>query len=447
MRRLGFTSTRTRYAVVVFAVAFVLRLALVTTELVTGPSDLYFTSDSHEYVALATHLHDGYLEGDDTDIGKVGVDRTPGYPLVVAGVFAFAGRHLGAVMVFQALLGSVTAALTCLLAAKRLEPLIGLLAGLFVAIDPISIAHSGYLLTETVFTFFVLLATMMVLRTKDTERFGDAAAAGGLIAAAAFVRPIAVYMPLAVIPFLLFRRATKHTAVVAATLLVCAVSPIAGWTTRNYVVSDAPVFSSVEGRLLLYYSAASAVAFDEGISLADAQKQLSDEFERKYDDADLTRGETAQKETAMAVRTLAHHPKGAVARTAQGIVGVLFGPGDGAVRRLAPVFDRRGIELLLLVPLGFMQINAIVGATVLWRRDRALLVLFGVLIFYLSFLPSSVGYSRFRVPITPMLAMLAAVGLSSVLTRVCVLKTTNGPAEPSGGKKAERGSASGRLTH
>lgn len=99
--------------------------------------------------------------------------RTPGYPLLVAGVFAVAGVEPLAVHAVQRLLGVLTACVVAVVAAaivKRgrrpgLELPVGILCGMIPALDPRPMALEGFMLSETlgVFLAVVLLALPMGL--------------------------------------------------------------------------------------------------------------------------------------------------------------------------------------------------------------------------------------------------------------------------------------------
>lgn len=117
--------------------------------------------------------------------------RTPGYPLLVAGVFAVAGVEPLAVHAVQRLLGVLSACVIAGVAAaivKRgrwpgLALPVGILCGMIPALDPRPMALEGFMLSETlgVFLAVVLLALPMGLERFRAWHVVWVAAVAGLL--------------------------------------------------------------------------------------------------------------------------------------------------------------------------------------------------------------------------------------------------------------------------
>lgn len=138
-------STTVRIAIV----AFVVRAALVGLPVdFAGP-------DSVSYLAPATSLAagSGYLDLH----GHPTAERPPGYPLLLAGIFVLSGGPSPlAARLAQAALGALAAVLVhAALAARFPAARLPALAGWLLALDPVAIGQSPYLLREALLLFLV----------------------------------------------------------------------------------------------------------------------------------------------------------------------------------------------------------------------------------------------------------------------------------------------------
>src|SRR4051812_43828540 len=92
---------------------------------------------------------------------ELGLRRTPGYPLFLAGALALGGDDLRGIVLVQHILGIVTAALAFALGrltfgrVPAVGRVAGVVAGLLAGISAPLVAYEHYLLTETLFAFVV----------------------------------------------------------------------------------------------------------------------------------------------------------------------------------------------------------------------------------------------------------------------------------------------------
>src|SRR3954469_5396343 len=114
----------------------------------------FIAKDSQAYFLPAFDLvHGGQFE--------LGLRRTPGYPLLLAGALMLVGDDLRGIVLLQHLLGIVTAGLAYglgrLVAGPSLKAgrAVGLAAGLLTAVSAPLVTYEHYLLTETLFAFAV----------------------------------------------------------------------------------------------------------------------------------------------------------------------------------------------------------------------------------------------------------------------------------------------------
>ena len=214
------------------------------TRLVKTKAGTYTLSEI-EVVDSKRYFDEGarFLQGEE----QVFAFRTPGYPLFVA--YA-GGLKPNLVALLQALLGLLTCGLVYWGALRLFGRPVARWATLFLALDMTTIIYGNFLLAEALFTL-VLTATLVVLLSSESPR--NAAAAGVLLAAACYVRPVG--LPLALLcPLLIwviFKDAKRAVLLFAVAWLL-----LAPWFFRQQAVFDRFMFSSVTSVNLLFYNAA-----------------------------------------------------------------------------------------------------------------------------------------------------------------------------------------------
>lgn len=141
--------------------------------------------------------------------------------------------------ILNTVLGVGIVVLGMLLAWRRLGPRAGIVAGLLLALWPMAIGFTSVLQSEIPCTFF-LLAGMLAFDALRERPVARAITAGLLFAAASYVRPTMLLVPVLLfgIEFLTDPRRTRVFLTALATGLVMALA-IAPWTIRNYRVFHA----------------------------------------------------------------------------------------------------------------------------------------------------------------------------------------------------------------
>lgn len=163
----------------IFLAALVVRLRFVADH----PPGLYVVSDMEFYDRRADHLLAGQ--------GTIWDTFTPlGYPALLALIYAVAGKSHDAVGVVQAFLGAGTCVLAWAL-ARRLtrSDLAAAAAGVVLAFYTPLVVYTGFLLTETLFSFLLALAALLLVRAGDGGARSAPALAGLALGAATVVRP------------------------------------------------------------------------------------------------------------------------------------------------------------------------------------------------------------------------------------------------------------------
>ncbi|HEX6038963.1 glycosyltransferase family 39 protein [Longimicrobium sp.] len=400
----------------VLLIALVLRAVAVGAALARGTAA---AADTPGYLEPARAM---LASGRFDSGGAPELVRTPGYPLLLA-----VGEGLGAVtpvtLALQVLLGVLAVWLVYRLArVMGAAPRVAVLAAALYAVEPLSVCFTARLLTETLFTTLFVAMLLALARWAREGRPGDAAAAGALLAAGCFVRPVLYFAPLllaVVIVGVGWRRGAGRALAHAALFLVVAAAPLAAWRERNAREAGYHGFSAITDLDLFYYRAAGVTALRTGQPLEAVQAAWRAERAETLTQADWrARGrERAAGYQAMRreAREILLRDPGAVLRTTSaGGARTVLGPGIADWAQLAGVSAhpaaRLALSSLLAVYLFAVLILAALG---LWSHawTRAALVPALAASLYLVAVTSGPGaYSRFRHPVMPALCILAAAG-------------------------------------
>jgi len=416
-----------RPLLLIMGIGLVVRLVLLVNAL-SEPSR-YLTPDAIDYLSIARHLSPAYLDGDSPWFA-LGLSRTPGYPLFVWSLF---GTHASAAVALgQVAVSMVTVFFTYRIGLQAYSERAGAVAALAVAVDPASVAHTNYVQPEILFTALVVAATFLLLKSRPAgpTTVKLALCSGLLFGLSVLVRPIALYLPLVLLPtgWLLWRHAGRQAVAASLALLLGFAALPAVWIVKNQVQTGVPLLSTIEGKLLLNYRAADAIAQQRGTTLMEAQGRLNEEAIRRRAPG-MNEAEVSRVETGLALETFREHPAGTVESTVKGLARTLFGPGRNSVLvtlagQKAPgrpwadppkSFPPLASRLLLVAQLAVLvaiMVGAALGVFALLRSGRhvELGLLLGLAVYFVVLASGAESYARFRVPSTPYLAVLAGAG-------------------------------------
>jgi 4-amino-4-deoxy-L-arabinose transferase-like glycosyltransferase len=399
--------------------AILVVLALLTNfAYLWGTNDYYFP-DSETYIAPALQLLHGH--GFLTDDGVIETLRTPGYPLFLLPFVALT-KSAVPIVVVQHLFNALLAAAIYLLARRRTSRFVALLAGVFFAIDPTTVHNANKVLTENLFTLVLFALFALVLRVAESKRTRDLVIAAVLAGALVLIRPVAIAFFAVIALFLIRRIEWRRIAVFVA----IAASIPCGWAARNAYHTGVFTISSIAGANMILYRAAGAIAMENDgefkDELAIEQRQLVDAADAEIEDAmhipdaeELPHAEASREYGRIARRTILEHPRGAVMVTLRGVLVNLF-DSDWDSIMVVSIVDSSTVQLAIDAWTVVIFVFAVIGFFALWQRDRTLALLAGLTIGY--FIVISAGgeaEARFRVPIVPQYAIVAAAGVEAAI--------------------------------
>ncbi|HEV8268803.1 MAG TPA: glycosyltransferase family 39 protein [Thermoanaerobaculia bacterium] len=395
------------------------------------------------------------------------INRTPGYPALIAGVYALAGERPVALAAANIVLSTASIVLVAILAGSLFGPEAALSAALLLSLEPGSFRYSTIILTEAPFVLVMLVFLAAAARFAESRRPAWAMAMGSALGASVLVRPILHYfVPIAaVVLFVGLRRAgatRKRAGAVSIAFLLPASFFVGGWMLRNARVAGRPIVSTVEELNLYLYRAASVEAEASGESLEKTQERFGwreflyrfgyveregDVFgDRRYVDlhpetARLPTSELARDWGRKGREVLRAHPILALKQAVTGLVWLLFSPcalnwayALGAIPASSPVVgaaisweEKRVFTLLFrdhpavfaLSVLSFLTLVVLYSLAALGlARSRsggrglahALLAATALYLVAVSSAPGSVD-DRFRLPLMPIVCLYAGAGL------------------------------------
>ncbi len=227
-----------RLPYLLLGLALAVRLAYVLQDYPVPPQD---TSDYDE-IALNLLRGEGFVARENWFGFELRSWRAPFYPFFLALVYGTCGHSHLAVKVVQAAVGAGTAVLVWGL-GRRLCPQAALAAGLFAAVYGPLVASANEVMSETWFTFWLVLAAWLLVVPRG--RLGPWLG-GAAIGLAALTRPVGLLLWPAFALTALWRRGRKGLgrSLWVGLALGAVVLP---WTARNYLVHGAWVPIATHG--------------------------------------------------------------------------------------------------------------------------------------------------------------------------------------------------------
>jgi len=429
--------TDTLRLIALLALALVARLGLLIAH--WDRPDWFLQPDSGIYIGLAENLAESFGYGPH-------LIRPPGYPLLLAIWIKLGGSASpGWLALVSLFCGLGVVAVVYLLARRILRQRNATLVTALVAFFPNQIFYSVQVLTEIPFTLGLVLALLFLLRYLQTSRSLDLLVAGAFTAMAQLIKPLAGPLALLFAVALLavgprMRLPRRHVLL----YLLLPVIAYAGWSARNAAATGRFLYSSSGRFNLLFVTAAKAKARTEGISLQESQQRLTREIEQVvgrshrglYDDVEFI-----DRYPAVSAKTLLENIGGLpsvwtfslaefAAGTATGKLidlsrlstganngDPLRRPGDLAIlqfirQRLANLRGTLGAgkltEILLLLVVIMASAWAAIRIALRQPSIPGWLLILTAAYFTIAINLMGMGYARMRLPIEPLLFILAA---------------------------------------
>lgn len=424
--RKTWTDPRSRWLLLLFALAFALRLAWIAyanPNPLDGRLDdsLFYDAAAKALVAGKGYVH---LNGQPT------AQWPPGYPLLLAAVYKVFGHSLIAAKVLNAFAGAATCLLIYAIGAKVFNRKVGLLAAFILAVFPSQIFYSTLIVTEAI-SPAVFAALLLLVLTWTIERENPSPLRllllGVLFGAAALMRAeIAVLLLAVLIVWKLAIPSWRRFARRAALLLAGTVLVIMPWTIRNAITMHAfiPISSGVGHTLLAGHQ---KDPYNPNHFFPEIKLQ------QKYSDLPYTEQEIKVEREALreGLQFMVSNPRYEFALLFEKLYHLYQSDSDALTwinhpsfvyPERPPAIPPSAKEKWSLLANGYYYLTmlcAIIGVA-LWfsvrDRKRFLLVLFvaGWTLIHLAFIPDG----RYHTPLIPIFSLWAAVALVHFWERV-----------------------------
>jgi 4-amino-4-deoxy-L-arabinose transferase-like glycosyltransferase len=411
------------------AVWVLLLLALVVRLAVVAGTDLHLSNpgqDPYDYDQHARSIASGhgYPESKFTAHGPSAF-RPPGYPHFLAAVYKLTGNRIGAARVVQAILGTLTVGLIGILAWRICGRRVAIAALALASIYPPLIIVGSTLLTEVLFVPLELAALALALEYRRRGQAYPWAVAAGVAAGLAVLtrtNGAVLLLPLAIAVFPPRARISWRALRAPAIVVVAALLTIAPWTIRNARVMHSFVPVTTEPGVTLAGTYSHYARTYPGGHADLRAPFFAPEFAAFFRDRHLQEPALEHKLRTAAFREIRHHPtyvlKVAFWNTARllhlsgtgGYNMVASTDGLGISRGLADVGVFSFYPVALLALFGAFTSAARRAPLYFWLTP----VLFASVVLI-------VGFTRFRAPIDPFIIILAALAITSGVTRMGLL--------------------------
>ena len=242
---IAFPNFSTRAVVIVFLALFVSK-AVIAFALIPGLTHLLgenYQSNlfPDDYDLIAENLVNGHGYRVYADTSETML-RSPGFVLVLAGIFSLYGKSLLMVQIVQYLMSAVTAAIVYLIAQHLFGvKVVSLLAVFLFLFHPVSLLSDTRAGTETTLTLGLTATTWLLVKAIDSQRWRDFILSGLTLGYTMLVKAtVALIFPV-VFLFLIVSPKMRHsfwrTFSQFGLVAITAALMMTPWVVRNFNIS------------------------------------------------------------------------------------------------------------------------------------------------------------------------------------------------------------------
>ncbi|MCS7180395.1 MAG: glycosyltransferase family 39 protein [bacterium] len=208
-------------------IGFLLRLIFV----LTLKNQLYF-DDEYEYFKIVKN----FIDGKGLIIGEnLKSFRPPLYPFFLS-ILTILKINLIGIRILQTIISTITIYLIYLIAKETFNEKIGIWSGWVSAFYPFFIFYNGFLLTETLFVFFVVLSMFYLIKTVGKNGIVSFKA-GIFMGVAGLTRPtFQLFLPIVILHIMFFKENLRVKFMKIFFLLCGFCLILSPWIIRNYKI-------------------------------------------------------------------------------------------------------------------------------------------------------------------------------------------------------------------
>lgn len=361
--------------------------------------------------------------------------RPPGYPYVLAGLYALTGSAESAsryeiARLFSALLGVATVALIGVVAWQLWGGLVGLVALLVAALYPPLATIGTAILSEPLFIALLLASLAAVIQGRRSLHLVRWAVIAGLLAGAlALTRTNgAIVLPVLAAALWSSPRLARASMLRPAAFLVTAALVITPWAMRNAAAFDEFVPVSTQAGLSLA-GTYNEVSRDDEERPAAWRAPVMPPYAALLKSKDLDEAALESRFRSLAVSYAREHPSYVLEAGFWNTIRMLGLQGPGLEHQAAPesgigetTSDIDVYSFYLLAALAVISLLMGVARRTPWFVWALPILLTLSIVFVIA-------YMRYRLPIDPFLIMLSAAGLVKLAT-IARERLGASPAQP-----------------
>lgn len=347
----------------VFALALVVRLIFLFVSFHAYGGNLPQTiSGADGYFTVSQNIIAGHgLTSDEVPPYTPYSFRPPLFHYFLAGAYTLLGSSWWATIILYIIIASFLPLIGMKLARYLTDrPLVPLIVGIILALEPSAILYSTFFYSETFFMLWFFLALWALFAYINSGRFLHLGASALLLGLSALTRPTSEYLPIIVIGAFLFfgrkqlsRRHFYHLAGYAAIFVLV----LAPWLYRNWSIWGVADLSPQMGVNLHMTLLPTVYSIERGTTFQQEFSALEKSGIKGPNDANLKEGEEYKKK---AIPLLLQHPK-ALALSAINS-GISFFMLDGVFDFLRHIkirppemLGKPSLAALTTDPVGFVQ--------------------------------------------------------------------------------------------
>ncbi|MCE5229990.1 glycosyltransferase family 39 protein [bacterium] len=421
-------------------ILIVIRAALLTGVILSTPIENAMLPDSptYEQPALAL-LHNGNFASSPMAPYTPEVIRTPGYPLIIASIYAIFGEHRMAVLLLQVLLDAVLIGLIYHFGKYLWSERAGMLSAVLFAFSICAFDQVTFLLSDYSFAFLLTIALLLGCRLMNPGNHPMLSAfAFGLVSACVtMIRPVFYYWIVVLAAWLVFLTIKRKITWTAAAIGILPwIVIVGGWQVRNKILTGDSTFCQIQNVNLYLYRAADIIARKNNIPFVTVQQQMQNKAGEETKGMPAIERYHYMKQQAVSI--IKAEPALLLKTQFIGMAKFVFGPASISVYKRAggtlqhnkgvlgdmlrmPLFDylrkwpfsHPMLYMLLAIEsliLSFLYLSFLISLWKIVRHRKTLpihLFLIGTFIYFLAVASGPETYSRFRLPVEPILALYA----------------------------------------
>lgn len=382
--------------------------------------------------------------------------RTPIYPLFLALATKFLSPTPATLTLLQIFISLMTIGILYCLCKRFFESKIAILTSIFMALDITSAISANHLLSETLFTFlfcicFVTLLSIYVHYKPDLAYLLGITFIGIGYSILALCRPIALFLFIVVAIWLYLVLKGRDIQKLVFVCCFCIGSMLlpSSWIIRNHALTGEFFFSTISSTNIYEYRAAWIVSRINNQSFDDIRNEFMQRAELEKKNSNLNEGELAKWKQSEGIKILKNNLLLTLQQGFDGLIKMYVGISNAAINQLSKMSGQNKISpgpitaqnlqnairsampmqiiilkaaailhlILIYLGVAFSVVGLFKNRYSIAQRQVLFLILFIILYFTLLSIGAETN-SRFRVPITPMLSILGAIGWANLINQI-----------------------------